>query len=480
MLLGLDIGTTNIKALLVRDDGSIAARGSVPVTLRHVADGGVEQSIEEIWRATLSAIWLAGRDGDLAAVRAVGVSSQGGAIQLRGPGGRCAGPVISWMDPRGAPFDEEFGRAHDATWLVPRIGHGRSGMVIGQTLRLRREAADVLAPPAAMGFVGDEIVRRLCGRPAHDGSSLSICCLYNPATRRADPDVLAAIGVRPDQLPELLPAHEPAGALNEDAARQVQLPVGIPVGPAVHDQYAAALGCGAIDAGDVMFGAGTAWVLLAIGDRLLPPVVPEAWVCNHVVPDRWGQLLSLVVGGSAFRWAVDLVGAGERPPEKIDEMMESVPAGCDGLRLWPFLDGLGGANRPTGGSLRNVRLSHGPAHLLRATVEGLCFELARQLGWLERAGCPARRLILCGGAARSRVTPRIVAGVTGRPVTIPEQTDISALGAAILARSLVDRDTPIADLSRAMSGRARVVDPDDAHAAYAEMARAYEAAIAAQ
>ncbi len=479
MWLGLDLGTTNIKALIVGDDGTIRSRGSVAVALKHTDDGGIEQNLDEIWRSTLSAIWLAGRGADLGAVRAVGISSQGGAMQIRTPDGRCIGPTVSWMDSRGAPFDCAFQAKVGGAWLAPRIGHGESNMAIGQVLRLREADPGLLAPPNIVGFVGDAIVGRLCGRPAHDCSSLSICCLYNPSKREADPDVLAHLGLRPEQLPEMLPAREPAGVLDTEIARETGLPEHIPIGPAVHDQYAAALGCGAIEAGDVMFGAGTAWVLLAIADHLVSPVVPSAWVCDHVAPGRWGQLLSLVVGGSAFQWAVDMTAAGSLPREKIDELIEAVPAGSEGLRLWPFLDAIGGARRPAAGSLHGVRLSHGKGHLLRATVEGLCFELARQLGWLEQGGCPVERLVMCGGAAKSRATPQIVADVTGRPVTCPEETEISAFGASILARAMVDRGADLAALCATMVGRTREIQPADGTTSYEALAREYAAAVGA-
>src|SRR3990167_7105765 len=123
MLLGLDLGTTNIKELVVREDGSIAGEGSSPVRLIHTSDGGVEQDIEEIWQSTLTAIRQAGQGYDLAAVRAISISSQGGAIQIRDEHNRPIGPVISWMDNRGQPFDDQLTRGFGEDWFAQHVGH---------------------------------------------------------------------------------------------------------------------------------------------------------------------------------------------------------------------------------------------------------------------------------------------------------------------------------------------------------------------
>lgn len=478
MLLGLDLGTTNIKALVVREDGSIASQGSAPVQFIHTPDGGVEQDIEEIWRSTQGAIRETGRSCDLADVRAIGISSQGGAIQIRDEHGNPVGPVISWMDSRGQPFDAQLTGEFGQGWFADHVGHPGAAVAVGQTLRLRSKDARLLAWPNRLGFVGDNIVHRLTGRAAHDCSSLSLGTLYNPSTHQADAELLARLNLRPEQLPDLLPARLSVGPLRPVIARQLGLAPGIPVSPAVHDQYAAALGCGAIRVGDVMFGAGTAWVLLAAADRLMRPVGPVAWVCDHIVPKRWGQLVSLVVGGSVFKWALDMTRTAGESGEEIDDLLESVPSGSEGLRLYPFMDGLGMPNRLPAGLIDHVRLVHGPAHLLRAAAEGLCFELARQLQWLNATGCPTQRLIMCGGVTRTRVTPQIVADVTGRPVAIPAQPETSAFGAAILARALLEPETPLEQLADSMAPTRRTLQPGPNAATYKPLLADYIAGLA--
>jgi len=473
MLLGLDLGTTNIKALVVRPDGTIAAEGAAPVQLIHTSDGGVEQNIEDIWQSTLRAIRQAGEKTDLAAVRAVGISSQGGAIQIRDQHDRCLGPVISWLDSRGQPCDEQLTHELGKAWFTQRIGHPGSAVAVGQILRLRAADPKLVAWPNRVGFVGDAIVCRLTGRAAHDCSSLSICNLYNPAKHQADTDLLQRVGLKSEQLPDLLPARQSVGGLRPEVAKQLGLKAGIPVSPAVHDQYAAALGCGALRSGDVMFGAGTAWVLLAAADRLMPPVGPVAWVCDHIVPGRWGQLVSLIVGGSIFKWVCDLTRTTGTSSAELDDLLESVSPGSEGLKLYPFLDGTGGPHRLPAGTIDGIRLAHGVTHLLRAAVEGLCFELARQLDWLNKAGCPTSRLIMCGGVTGTRVTPQIVADVTGRPVACPAQPEISAFGAAILARAMLEPDAPLEQLADTMSPPTRVLEPGPNAPAYTPLLTKY-------
>jgi sugar (pentulose or hexulose) kinase len=447
-------------------------------------------------------------------IRALGVSSQGGALQRLEAGRRPAGPVISWLDARGGPWDTANNRRLGAGWFGARIGHCGSGLAIGQLQRLSgaapvgagapgirhepaltpslsrptgegaRRAGEGFMLPArgglsassalAVGFVGDLVVERLCGQPAHDATSAGLTLLFNPQEGRYDPDVLALSGVTAAQLPPVLPATRPAGGLLESVAAAVGLRAGIPVSVAIHDQYASALGVGAVHAGQVMFGAGTAWVLLAVSDRWLEPVTEAAYAAYHVVSGLTGQILSLHNGGSAVSWAAGLTseGGGE---VALDDRLERTAPGANGVRFAPFLAGTPpfGIRPGASGMLTGLRLEHGPEHLLRAVVEGLSFELRRHLDRLRDAGCRPRALLMSGSAAASRVTPQIIADVTGLPVACATESESSACGAAILARHLVEPGSDLAQLADAMKSPARPVAPGPAEAVYQAAFAAY-------
>lgn len=419
MFLGLDLGTTNVKALVVDGDGRVVAEGSAPVERVSTPDGGVEQDIDEIEAATLRAVREAAAGTDAARVRALGVSSQGGALQCLDALGKPIGRAISWLDSRGQPFDRQLVEELGEEFFAEHVGHYGSAIAPGQVLRLQRESPEVWGRVASLGFVGDVIVGRLCGRRAHDATSLSIAFLLNPALGRADPVLLTRLGLAEEQLPDLLGATEPAGRLRQGMAERIGLPAGIPVSAAIHDQYAGALGAGSVHDGDVCFGTGTAWVLLANTARLTRPVTRQAIVCPHPVPGIFGQMMSMVNGGSAIEWVLGLSGRGGLSREEIDAALESVPPGSDGLCFRPHLvPGLGtdAAASRRGARIGGLTLGHSANHLLRAAVEGLACELARYLDVLVAGGFTVRRLVMCGKAAASRVTPQIVADATGRPV----------------------------------------------------------------
>ena len=476
MFLGVDLGTTNVKALVVDSEGRVVAEGSAPVERYYTPDGGVEQDIEEIWDATCTAIREAVAEQDALEIAAMGISSQGAALQLLDAEDQPVGRVISWLDGRGRPFDREITAELGEDFFVQHIGRHSSTMTIGQILRLRQQASpDRTIDAERIGYVGDCIVGRLCGRRAHDATSLSIAGLLNPSLRRADPEVLKRLKSGEDRLPDLLPATTPAGNLLPDVAPQIRLKAGIPVSAAIHDQYTACLGVGSVSEGDVSLGTGTAWAMVATTARLAEPVTKGAFVCPHPVEGLYGQMLSMVNGGSSIDWAMSLVGGGESGPRSVDDALEAVPPGSDGLGFWPLLSpsAAPGPFGQPGGRLTGITLAHSANHFVRAVAEGLACELARHLKFLTDAGLPVRRLVLSGGAAGSRVTPQIIADVANRPVACVSESAPSAFGAATIARAMVEPEVDLAALARKLAPAPRTVEPGENVPAYRELLAKY-------
>ena len=435
----------------------------------------MEQDIEQIWHATQAAISQAMHGLSPRSIKAIGVSSQGGAMQVLDSHDRPCGRVISWLDSRGQPYDAEYTAERGSKFFAKHVGHAASGVAIGQALRLRAQSPQLLRLPNRIGFVGDVIVGRLCGHRAHDATSLGIALFYNPWLRQPDPDVLARLGLKNEQLPCLLPATDAAGMLQESAAQTIGLPPGIPVSPAVHDQYAASIGAASVGEGDVSFGAGTAWVLLANQSHLALPVSEDAYVCAHPVDGLYGQLLSIKNGGAAIQSVMCLLGNEPATTQRVDRTLEAVPPGSDGLRFWPCLSegpSVEGLSR-TGGRFSRITSAHSRNHLVRAVVEGLACELLRHVRLLTGAGLLGCRLVMCGSAAVGRHTPQIIANVTNLPVSCVEVSNVSAFGAAMIARKLVATDVPLAEIGASWAPSRRTVHPGEHVSVYRDLLQEY-------
>ena len=479
LLLGLDIGTTNIKAVATDLDGTILAEHSRSVEIFHLPNSAVRQKSSDIMAASRDVLRETVTRVDASRVKAIGISSQGGAMQLLEPDFSPNGDVISWLDMTGGEEDQALTTRKGHDWLTSRIGRGRSGLAIGQILRLHKESPEFLQPPRRVGFVGDVVTRFLCGRSATDATSLGLTLLYNPYKKDYDPDLLAELRIDKSQLPELLEPQQTAGTLLPEIARQIGLSDDVLVSVPVHDQYAAALGTGAVHSGDVMFGAGTAWVLLAVSDRPVATATDDALFCTHLVPNLYGQILSLTNGGSSFQWAINLLGLQALTPEEMDRMILDVPAGCDGLHFWPLLSSfdVAGLQPGTRGRLMGLQLYHGQAHVMRAVVEGLACELFRYLRFLHNSGITMKRLLMCGKAGASIITPQILADVTDLPVLCASFSGASALGAAVLAAGILEPNQSLQQIAERMATPAREVLPGPHREFYRQLRQEYLAAL---
>jgi sugar (pentulose or hexulose) kinase len=177
-----------------------------------------------------------------------------------------------------------------------------------------------------------------------------------------------------------------------------------------------------------MIGTGTTWVLLVVSDHLAAPATPDAFVCHHLIEGAWGQIVSLAGGGSALTRALEQTGNNAKSMPEIDALMESVPAS---------------------------RLPHHSGHLIRSAVEGLAFELKRQICHLRQSQLPVEKAALSGRAAASTVIPQILSTVTGLPIARAGRGGGSPLGAAIIARGLLEPGASLSDLAAAMAPASR-------------------------
>jgi xylulokinase len=456
-LVGLDVGTTGVKALAVAPDGAVVASASRGYELSTPRAGWAEQDPEDWWRAAESALAevAAGRD-----VAGVGLSGQMHGLVVLDDAGRVIRPAILWNDQRTAAecaeIEERIGRDR----LIALTGNrALTGFTAPKLLWLRRHEPGSYGRIARLMLPKDYVRLRLTGEWATEASDASGTLLLDVARRDWSTEVVDTLGLPAPWLPPVLEAPERAGTSGGGSS----LLHGIPVAAGAGDQPAAAVGVGATRPGTLSVVLGTSGVVLAP----LPAYAhdPDARVhafC-HAVPATWQAMGVMLSAAGSLRWLHDAI-APDVPFDRLVEEAEAWAPGAEGLLFLPYLAGerTPHADPDARGAFVGLELRHDRGALVRAVLEGVAFGLRDALDLLQELGVQATRARVSGGGARSRLWLRIVASVLGVPLELTESEEGSALGAALLGGVAggVFRDV---DEAVARCVRVRdVVEPDPA------------------
>ena len=441
LLMGLDVGTTAIKALVFDIEGNVVASAKHACGLITPAEGWVEQDPEDLWRGVVETARAVARQiGGGDRIVAMAQSSQGGTTIPVDAGGRPVRNAISWMDQRA----DEQARAVEATlggeWVRRTTGFAViPGLPLQHIAWLRQHRAGEFSASRHFLFVNDFVGRRLTGRLCMNPSDASITQLMGLTERQWNQRLLESVGIGSDQLSPIRPSGEVIGTVSVSGAEATGLPRDVLVVNGAHDQYCAAVGTGVTEPGRVLLSCGTAWVVLAVPASLEVGLASGMAISRHAVEGRWGALRSLRGVGASLEWLLDNVWGGRDAGDGRDDLYAAInesaalsPAGAGGLLFVPMSGGHEAAG-PMRGGFVGLSLGHGRGDMARADMEGIAFELRWAIEEVQEAGLEVDELNMVGGAARSPVWPGIVADVTGIPVSVSAVTEAACKGAAILA-----------------------------------------------
>lgn len=479
LLLGVDVGTSAVKAALVSAEGGVLAASERRCALSHPAPGRAEQRAEDWWLALQAAVRDVTENVDAGRVRALGLSTQGGTLVPVDVEGRALCSAVSWMDSRATSQQSEFERRVGSERMRAITGWAMCGGLNAlQILWLKENRPEVFYAADRFLSVPGYLTQRLTGRAAVDASNAGIEQLLDIGTGRYSQPVLDLLGIYEDRLADVVPAHEAVGTLTPEAAEALGLKRSVVVAAGGHDQYCAALGAGASTRGDRLLATGTAWVVLALSDTLPGEALSSASVSRHVQLGLWGALFALEGGGSSLEWlrrALSAFSAEQPTLEALDRMAAGRPAGAGGLRFYPYFSG---AEYPAGylkaeAGFAGLSLSHDAGHMARAVLEGV----ACQAAWMLEAFGPAPDggLILTGGASRSPLWTQLIADVTGRTLTLPLTPDAGCLGAASLGGVAAGLFASPAQAAAVLGGGRRRIDPGPDAAHYRDVLNEYKA-----
>ena len=458
-MIGADVGSQSVKAVLMDPGGAVLACAGRPCSMAHPHSGWAEQRPED-WREALAgAVQEVCRAAGVAGgeVAALGLASQVDGVVALDDNGEALRPAIIWLDRRAEDQAERFvaqvgpRRLAQLTGLQPDASHsGPKAMWLADKEPDTVHRARWLAP------VGGYLTGWLCGEVVQDHANASSTMLYDIARRDWSPELVAAAGLDPAQLPAILPAHATAGMLSSAAARALGLSSGCAVAVGTGDDHAATVGAGAHEPGVVVDVTGTAEPVTTPAAKAV--IDGEGLVETHAhAIDR--MLLvenpGFVSGGSTA-WLAGLLGMASQG--ELFEAAEQARPGSDGVLFLPALSGAMAPrwNASMRGCFAGLALGQDARQLSRAVLEGCAYALRDVVDRFDALGVGAGELRVVGGGARSRLWMQIKADVTGRPVRRVLCEEATAAGAAMLAAVAAGN---FASLPEAM---AHVVALDDA------------------
>ena len=440
LFLGLDIGTSSVKSILISLDGSVAAVATAPLSLDTPEPGWAEQDPEAWWDAARAAIRdaLARRAGTR--VAGIGISGQMHSSVFLDKRGAVIRPALLWCDGRTTAECREIvtragGETHLREWVCnPAL----EGFTLPKVLWLRNHEPAAFARLATVLLAKDFVRLRLTGTVATEPSDASGTLMFDPVHLRWSREMLDAVDLEPSLLPEVAGSSAVLGHVTKEAAALTGLAAGTPVVGGGADNACGAAGVGAITPGEAVSSWGTSGTVLA--PTAQPRVDPKlrAHTFCHVVPDVWYVMGVVLSAGGAFAWyrdqcARDLPDA-DRDTQLVEEAA-TVPPGADGVTFLPYLQGERTPHRDA--SLRaaftGLSLAHTRNHMTRAVLEGVCFALRDSLTILQELGLAPGHLLLTGGGAKSAFIRQLQADVFGLPVTTVNREEGGAYGAALLA-----------------------------------------------
>jgi len=436
--LGLDLGTSGVKALLL-DGDTVVATAQSPLQVQRPQPGWSEQDPEHWWQATCRCLdeLHAAHPHELHAVRAIGLSGQMHGATLLDDQGRTLRPCILWNDGRSQAQCVELERA--APRLRELAGNAAMpGFTAPKLLWVREHEPDVFARIARVLLPKAWLRWRLTGRFIEDMSDASGTLWLDVAQRRWSPELLAACGLDEAQMPTLVEGTEPAGELD---ARWVarwgfeRTPI---VAGGAGDNAAGAVGVGATRPGDAFVSLGTSGVLWATTDRFAPAPERGVHAFCHALPATWHQMGVMLSAASALSWWAGVCGRSEH--ELLAELPERVEA-PSAVSFAPYLSGERTPHNDASvrGGFVGLAAESTRAQLTLAVLEGVAHAFRDARDALASAGTRIAEADVIGGGARSPLWCELIAVLLGVPL---HQVDGSehgcALGAARLARAALD------------------------------------------
>ena len=482
-LVGIDYGTSGVRVGIFDREGIPAVFHSVEFGTSYPRPAWAEQDPDTWWSSLVAAMRGALDQSGVPPEAIVGIGVDTTAATLLAVDGndRPMRPAIMWMDVRAAEQARRVEQTGDAALKV--CGHGAVSAEWGlpKALWLQEKEPDTFRGAARLCEAADWLVHRLTGEWTGSINIMSAKYFYDRDAGGYPTSLYDAVGggeLR-DKLPQnVLDLGVVAGTLRRDAAEELGLRAGTPVAEGGIDAYMGALGLGLVEPGKMAFITGSSHVM--IGQTAEPVHGQGFWgsYTDAMIPGQYTIEAGQVSTGSVVAWfknnfAGAAVAEAERrgvdPYDVLTELALQVPVGSDGLVV---LDHFQGNRSPytdsrARGVITGLTLAHGPGHLFRAVVEGICYGTEHIFRTFRDHGYTPTEILVSGGPAKSELWMQLHADISNVPITLTKVTEGPVLGSAILAAAGAGVYPSVVDAARAMVSVERTIEPDpDRHEQY--------------
>jgi xylulokinase len=458
--LGIDLGTSAAKVLVVDEQQAVRAAAEAPLTISHPSPLAAEQDCDSWWQAVATALDRIAADapGAMAEVAAIGLSGQMHATVLLDAADRPLRPAMLWND----------GRAHAEAAELNRLGpdlaavlgvRALPGFTAPKLLWLARHEPNIFARTRSLLLPKDFIRLHLTGERATDPSDAAGTWLLDEARRTWSFSAIAAIGLDPALLPRLVEGTDVSGTIRQEIAARFGLRPGVIVAGGGGDTMVGGVGIGAVEDGRAFVGLSTSAQLFVAADAHRPAPHRLVHAFCHAIPGRWCQMAALLNGASVLSSVAHLLGDANLP-----DLLAEVEANFKGPSRLLVLPYLSGERTPhddpyARGVVFGLTGDTSRAELVQAALEGVAFSLADGRDALAAGGVRVASAGIIGGGARSRFWTRLIASALNIPLRRFAGGERGpAFGAARLARLALRRDDPAVVLAEPPV--TEVVDPD--------------------
>ncbi|WP_207479090.1 xylulokinase [Arenibaculum pallidiluteum] len=445
MYLGIDIGTSGVKALLVDGSERIVATATSPLEVSRPHEGWSEQNPEDWWAATLAAVDAIRTEAPaaLAEVAGIGLSGQMHGATLLGEGDAVLRPCILWNDGRSAAECREMEAACPDLHAV--AGNlAMPGFTAPKLLWVRRHEPEVFARIRRVLLPKAYVRLRLTGEAVEEMSDAAGTLWLDVGRRDWSDALLAATGLDRGAMPRLVEGTDPSGTLRAELASRWGMRRAPVVAGGGGDNAATAVGLGAVHPGDAFVSLGTSGVLWATTGRFAPNPAAAVHAFCHAVPGMWHQMGVILSAASALGWWAQVAGRTEG--DLLAELPDR-PAAPSGALFLPYLSGERTPHNDASARGAFLGLAHGMGRpeMTQAVLEGVAFAVRDALDALRAAGTEIRSADVVGGGSRSRTWIAILASVLDLPLNRLAAGEVgAALGAARLGRLAATGEAPSA------------------------------------